>query len=774
MEEALAAARRVRSVEGAWALGADLQRRHGAGRLLAVAAVAAALLAVLAPLLALAAGPAAAVYLYARHAGGGATGAAGAAEEEVEAKKAPAAPERKAGETAGEAASPPSPAPPRPAAPSAAAPEKKAPRGATGPAMMRAMMAQKRAAAEAAKRPKPKPAEQRQAVIAYASQTGTCESIAKVIGAEAAQRGIPAKVQSLNEISFDDMTAATHPVWVLVSASTGDGDPPDNATSFYAKLLRTSDKAPEKLKGATFTALGLGDSNYTRFMYVPRTLKKGFERMGAAPFHKCVEADEVDGIEETVDPWIESIMGPLKGEVLGNKENAGPRNAPAAGAGAAPAVAVKGVPALLPCTVELLWDKDPPVDALERTGGAVSALNPFLAPVQYSYNMVDPNSDRRVMHMELDIRDSGLAYGAGDAFGVLAPNREELVDAVLKRLGQDGGRAFSVRARAGGETGGKPLAHLGWPCTLRYAFLHRVDLTSPPKKQFLRVLAEYCGVEKERAALLRLCGAAGKEAYRELVAEQPTLLVLLETYNSCRPPLGHLLEALPKLNPRMYSLSSAPAAHPDALHFAFSVVDYTSPAGRPRKGVATTWLHEIGSERALGSTEDVRVPIYLRPGGAFRPPRDLARHVVMVGPGTGVAPFRGFLQERRAALRGVAPAGATCGEAWLFFGCRRASEDYLYREDFEGFRRDGTLTELVTAFSREQARKVYVQHRMREHGARLRELIFEQDAYVFVCGDGAHMAKAVHEALVEIGGPGAAERLKEATKGGRYVRDVWS
>ena len=175
--------------------------------------------------------------------------------------------------------------------------------------------------------------------------------------------------------------------------------------------------------------------------------------------------------------------------------------------------------------------------------------------------------------------------------------------------------------------------------------------------------------------------------------------------------------------------------------------------------------------------------MYVKRSVAFKPPEDTSAPVIMIGPGTGVAPFRGFLERRRAQLKEAGGAASAAGPAWLFFGCRKAEEDYLYRSDLEGFAADGTITELITAFSREGAEKVYVQHKLAARAKEVAAMVTAPGAHVFVCGDGAGMAKDVHAALCEAlqahaeGVPdsaAAAAALAAMTKEGRYVRDIWS
>ena len=300
------------------------------------------------------------------------------------------------------------------------------------------------------------------------------------------------------------------------------------------------------------------------------------------------------------------------------------------------------------------------------------------------------------------------------------------------------------------------------------------------------MLAEACGDETDRVDLLMLCSRGGKEAYGERINKEcPTLLDLLESHPSCKPEWAQLLDALQPLQPRLYSITTAPEAHPGKPAVAFSVVKYETPSGKVRAGVATNWMDgEITAAMKKGrlgaKNGGFKVPVYLKRSVAFRPPADPAAPVIMIGPGTGVAPFRGFLERRRAQLK---ETGIVGGPAWLFFGCRRAEEDYLYRADLEGFAADGTLTELITAFSREGAEKVYVQHKLAARAEEVAKMVMAPGAHVFVCGDGAGMAKDVHAALcaaLEAHADGiadskaAAAALTAMTKEGRYVRDIWS
>uniref|UniRef100_A0A7S3GER8 FAD-binding FR-type domain-containing protein n=1 Tax=Palpitomonas bilix TaxID=652834 RepID=A0A7S3GER8_9EUKA len=364
---------------------------------------------------------------------------------------------------------------------------------------------------------------------------------------------------------------------------------------------------------------------------------------------------------------------------------------------------------------------------------------------------------------------------------------------------------------------GSTAAKFARAMTVKEALTRVVDITSLPRKSLLRVLAEYTTEPAERHKLLWYACSKGSEDYDvEMKAWNPTLLELLETFPSCHPPLERLLPAVSLLSPRYYSISNSPVLDPSHLHFAFSVVEYETvyPTTAKRKGVCTSWLERIAagylrSDTPFEAIQPPVVDIFISPAADFRLPDSLSDSIVMIGPGTGVAPFRGFLQHRQQLYlshlrksdevaercKGMYQGhyieiddedpdeleGAYLGDSWLYFGCRSRNQDYLYREDLEGFVHEGVLSTLRVAFSRETDKKVYVQDLMREDGEELINFVLENDAYIYICGDGAAMAKDVEDTLISLleehgkmAKEKAVAKLREWKNYGRYVKDVWS
>jgi sulfite reductase (NADPH) flavoprotein alpha-component len=367
----------------------------------------------------------------------------------------------------------------------------------------------------------------------------------------------------------------------------------------------------------------------------------------------------------------------------------------------------------------------PAAEAAPAAGAPVeySKKNPFLAPVLTVRNLNGPGSAKEVNHVEFSLEGSGLVYEAGDALGVLPHNCPEHVSHILAALGCDGEEAVPTAA---GEL------------SLRAALTAQFDLGKPS------------------AELLALLGATARPELHHVID-------VLLAHPEKRPAPAAFVAALKKLQPRLYSISSSPKAHPGQVHLTVGAVRY-DVHGRARKGVCSTYL----AERALAHGT---AGVFVHSNKAFRPPAQGDTPMIMVGPGTGIAPFRAFLEERGAS-------GAK-GKNWLFFGDQRAETDFLYREELAAMQQSGLLTRLDLAFSRDQKEKIYVQNRMLEAAAELYAWL-EAGACFYVCGDASRMAKdvdaALHTVIQTAGGKSAEEAAAyvQALKAAkRYQRDVY-
>ena len=375
-----------------------------------------------------------------------------------------------------------------------------------------------------------------------------------------------------------------------------------------------------------------------------------------------------------------------------------------------------------------------------------SRKNPFPATHPVNRPLSGAGSGKDTRHHEIALAGSGLGYEVGDSLGLFATNNPALVAEIIATLGAAGDEPVP-----GSDAVPKPL---------REALTTDYVITQP-SKEFLKALVERAG---DAAGQLRdlMADPAQKKALEDYLWGFE-FVDFLRAHPSVRWTAEEFVKTLRKLQPRLYSIASSLKANPESVHLTVATVRYESH-GRRREGVASTFLAE---RWPAGET----AAVFIHTAKHFRLPEDPATPVIMVGPGTGVAPFRAYLQERKAT-------GAR-GRNWLFFGEQKRASDFLYESELAQLQADGVLTKLDTAFSRDQAAKIYVQDRMRENARELWAWL-EEGAHFYVCGDGARMAKDVdtelHRIAETVGGktPGEAAAYVEAMKKEkRYKKDVY-
>jgi sulfite reductase (NADPH) flavoprotein alpha-component len=542
--------------------------------------------------------------------------------------------------------------------------------------------------------------------VLFGSQTGTAEGLAKKVSKEAEKHGFKPKLVDMAKYETVDLTKEEN---VLVITSTyGDGDPPDNAQAFWNYLK--SDAAPS-LPQLNYSVLALGDTNYSAFCQFGKACDERLEKLGAKRVHPRIDCD-VD-YETPAKTWTEGVF-----TALSSSPGAAPTVSPA------PASEVSAAPV-----------------AAEAPQGW-SRKNPFPARLLVNRKLTGDGSGKEVRHFEISLAGSGLNYEVGDALGVIPANCSALVNDLITVLGCDGEEA--VKTPDGTET------------SLRAALTHHYDFAKP-SNDLLKAAAERMPDDELKSLLVP---ARNGDLKKWLWGREVIDVLLAMNAKFTAPELVPLLK---KLQPRLYSISSSPKAHPDEVHLTIGAVRYESH-GRSRKGICSTFL----ADRCAESTP---VPVFIQTSHGFRLPANGDVPVIMCGPGTGIAPFRAFLEERLAT-------GAK-GKNWLLFGDQKRATDFLYQETLEGWLAGGHLHRLDLAFSRDQAEKIYVQNRMLENAAEVFSWL-ESGAHFYVCGDASRMAKDVDAALHQIaetaGGlskEAAAEYVKKLKSDKRYQRDVY-
>ena len=493
----------------------------------------------------------------------------------------------------------------------------------------------------------------------------------------------------------------------IIVSTHGEGDAPDDAVTLHKFLF--GKKAPQ-LTDLKYSVLALGDSSYEYFCKTGHDFDQQLAALGATRVSDIVECD-VD-FEQTADTWINSTI-----EQFGNalKE-------------------INGSNTVAQSAQVLPFE--------QAAAPTFTRQHPFSAPLLTNQKITGRGSDKNIRHIELSLEDSGITYQPGDALGVWFDNDPALVQAIVNKLNLNAeqqvqwqGESYSLLTLL--------TTHLELTLLHPNFVKHYAALIDSPELQAL---------------------AENKTALREYCAERQLIDVLVEYPAPAeRITADQLVTGLQKLTPRLYSIASSQSEVEDEVHLTVAVVEYQNN-NEARLGGASGFL-------AYRADEVEAVNVYVQANTNFRLPQNPEAPVIMIGPGTGIAPFRAFLQERDAQQ--------AKGKNWLFFGNPHFTTDFLYQAELIKYRDSGLLTNFDVAFSRDQANKIYVQDRLIQNGEQVFQWL-EEGAHVYICGDANRMAKDVHNALIQIiqthgdqDEAGAIEYLEQLRQAQRFQKDVY-
>lgn len=576
--------------------------------------------------------------------------------------------------------------------------------------------------------------------VLYGTDTGNAEMVAKNFQFELKRRGMKAKCLSFNDVAISDLAEESKVLAVVATA--GQGEMPKSAVKFWQDMETFLETAPaDYLKDTKFAVFGLGDSSYVFFNEAARKIDQAFEKLGAERVQQLGLGDDQHParfdteLEEWSPDFFDNIEAPEPPQELSPPSH----------------------------LVEIL-----PADDSK----AKLASEPFVPhgskPVAMTVkrSTVPDGYERAIDHFEFNLEGSGLSYDQGDSLGLWPKNSTAQVDICLKALKLNGDEILHLQPIDSNRSA--PLPEV---LTARTLLTEVLDIAGWPKRRFYEMLKLSATDPKEQEELQLLCSKEGKETYQAYTNESYTYAELLEKFPSCQVSIGNLLDYVPDIKPRLYSIASSSRLRgDDVCHLCIIRNDWSAASGRQLTGLSTRWL----SEDMHPEKEALPVRACVHPSAVTLPEKHTTP-MVMVALGTGIAPMRAFIEERAAAKKD----GEECGPMALFFGARNRQE-YSYEAEFEQYQKDGVLNHIQLALSREQKEKIYVTHRLQQNKELVYDLIHQKEGNLYLCGPGGNVPPQVRQAVIDaikdVGGHSAdyAEKyVQEMQINGRYNVEAW-
>ena len=573
----------------------------------------------------------------------------------------------------------------------------------------------------------------------FGSNLGSTETIAREIAQSAELNGFETVLAPLDDFAGKLPTDGA----VVISTASYNGAPPDNAAEFV-KWLDAA--APGTAEGVNYAIFGCGNRDWaSTYQDVPRFIDEKLTALGAKRMAERGEGDAREDIDGQFHDWFDTLWPSVNERFDLNIDFTAP-------AEAEPLYEIEAADSVT-------------ANPVANQTGAIPLK--VLENKELQHHPEGATHPRSTRHIEVELPE-GVTYQPGDHLCVVPVNRHELVSRVLERFGYTEESHVRIHVTGGRRS---PFPNDSTFSVKRLADVFG-ELQAVASRKDVAVLAKHtrCPNTKKELEALSAPASNGEDKYHTNVfLKRKSIPDLLDEFPACELPFSVFLEIIPWMSPRYYSISSSPKADPRRCSITVGVVEGPARSGNGTyHGVCSTHL-------ANARPGDFVQAVVKEPTAEFRLPTDPSRPIIMVGPGTGLAPFRGFIQDRRAQKA----AGAALGPAMLFFGCRKSTEDFLYRDELKEAQADGVI-DLHTAFSREDSERVYVQDLIRREGRAVWDLI-EKDAIIYVCGDGSAMEPDVKRAITTLYAEAKDADFSEAeawmdqfAKSGRYVLDVWA
>jgi len=622
--------------------------------------------------------------------------------------------------------------------------------------------------------------------IYYGSQTGTSETFANDMQREGITNGFKVRVVDVEDAGEDNdlITELSNEDYrddegrsraLFLMATYGEGEPTDNAMNFINWLqqksgmkgvasnivLEEEEKDDSCLAGLDYAVFGLGNTQYEHYNAMGKLVDSALVKTGAQRITKLGLGDDDTDLESDFEKWREKLWPLLKQQYITSNPNF--TSKPQQKMRELPKIdfVVKYLDGIQADSIRPKYISD--CDMNNSTKHYFTATD---CPVLIKRDLRSSDDPGSTVHVEIDISNSTVDYKTADNLAVLPVNNNTLVESLAAALSYNVDAVFEIEP----NINKKVPNFFPTPCTVRECLSRYIDLTSSPRRSELKLIAQFASDPLDKQALLRMSSKEGKAEYREKIIDAKIGIVDIVT-KFCKSlnniPLEHLIQICPFLQPRYYTIASSSSVHPSSVHLTVSVLKDERKDGSLFKGVCSNYLSE----------EDESIRVFCR-DSTFRLPKDASKPIIMIGPGTGVAPMRALLQERSHMKHTL---NIPVGPNILYFGCKHQKLDYIYQNEIEEFQKSGDIFKLRLAFSRDQSNKIYVQNLVEEDGDMIWDMLDKKGAYVYVCGGikmGHDVCVALRNIAVKIGGlsddNASKKYLEDLHKDGRLVQELWS
>ena len=566
--------------------------------------------------------------------------------------------------------------------------------------------------------------------ILYGSQSGNTENLSKQLKEDLERRGIECKAEAMNDVDVSSVQSLKNVIFLTSTA--GQGEFPRNAKDFYDKLTQLPQGS---LKGLNYCVFGLGDRGYVQFNKAAKDLASALETLGGENMLPVVFGDDRDDekYETKYYEWLPSLYSVLHAEKIVNEIPPSPKY-----------------------TVT-------PLKPGQTKEKPFKPLRSHLLPLKKVERLTEEGYDRDIRHFEIDLTGTKVKYNIGDTLGIYPQNHKDQVDQLLKDLELNGEDLVKIQK-------GEEIRRTFVPgvITMDHLFTEVLDIFGRPTRRFYSMLSRFATDPKEKAELESMMTQEGASVVQNIIAETMTYADVLRKYPSAKPALPFLIDMIPTMKPRFYSIASSPLMKPSTIDLCIVGVNWKTPSGKQRYGQCTSYLHQL---KADGHTT-IRAAVA---PGTMQMPADSKYPIIMAGLGTGIAPFKAITEHRVAQFR----AGLPMGETALFYGCRYRKE-FVYPELWKQYQEEGALTHVIPAFSREQSYKIYVQDKIVENSKMVTDYLMKQNGSFYYCGLAGKAPAAIRKGIMDafvkemgISEDKADAYLQQMEGEGRYNLECW-